>query len=460
MRSHLTIAERALAPALASLCLAVMTAMAGCEAERPAENYHAGRRQPKAGPGSPDLGAGGSTAPAPGVGGIVAGSAGTMAQGGAVGSAAESPCGPPPLTMASGAFSREALRRAAASCATWHYCEFAAAASGLESAVSHYRDDPSTEHLTTARRAWRRAMETWSEAELFQFGPAASASEGAGKDIYQGQGLRNLIHAWPATARCRVEEQIVERGYAEHGMDSVLVSGRGLFAVEYGLFATTQDTDCATSSRTAELWADLDEAELRARRIDYAVAVSRDLRELGESLHAAWQPSGGDFTSTFVSANGYPSEQEALNVLAWAMMYVEKEIKDWKLGIPAGYTLTAPVSGPETPFAGTGTENLEANLRGFQDLFQGCGADGQGLGFDDWLEAAGHGALASDIVAATGSARRALASLPPLHEASKAELEEAYTAVKALTDLLKNELLGAGSPLNLKLPATVEGDTD
>jgi hypothetical protein len=53
-----------------------------------------------------------------------------------------------------------------------------------------------------------------------------------------------------------------------------------------------------------------------------------------------------------------------------------------------------------------------------------------------------------------------LESLPPLHEASPPTLDEAYLAVKALTDLLKTELLGPGSPLNLDLPGTVVGDTD
>jgi hypothetical protein len=47
-----------------------------------------------------------------------------------------------------------------------------------------------------------------------------------------------------------------------------------------------------------------------------------------------------------------------------------------------------------------------------------------------------------------------------LAQASDAELEQAYQSVKALTDLLKNELLGTGSPLNLDLPDSVAGDTD
>ena len=49
---------------------------------------------------------------------------------------------------------------------------------------------------------------------------------------------------------------------------------------------------------------------------------------------------------------------------------------------------------------------------------------------------------------------------PAFADATPAELEALYRAVKALTDLLKNDLLGAGSPLGLALPKGFEGDTD
>jgi hypothetical protein len=141
-------------------------------------------------------------------------------------------------------------------------------------------------------------------------------------------------------------------------------------------------------------------------------------------------------------------------------VYVEKEVKDWKLGIPAGYTLSSPVSGPETPFAHVGTPALKANLRGFRALFEGCGGGGQGLGFDDWLRSAGHDELSDELLAALSGAEAGLDQLGPLHTASSAQVEAAYQAVRKLTDLLKGDLFGAGSPLNLKLPSSVEGDTD
>jgi hypothetical protein len=303
-------------------------------------------------------------------------------------------------------------------------------------------------------------MDLWSEVELLQFGPLASASESAGKDVYQGKGLRDAFYAWPLSSRCRVEEQVALRGYATKGLDNVLVSARGLFGLEVLLFAPGSETACASGSAAGKAWSALDDKTLALRKREYASVLAADLLTRARSLVSRWAADGEDFRARFIDADGYPSEQEALNVLAWSLIYVEREVKDWKLGIPAGYTLTSPVSAPEAPLAHVGIENVRANLRGFRSLFQGCGANGEGIGFDDWLVEAGHADLAKDLRAAWERADAAARRAGPLHTASQAEVQATYAEVKGLSDLLKAEFFGAGSPLNLKLPATVEGDTD
>jgi uncharacterized protein len=365
-------------------------------------------------------------------------------------------CGEPPVTT--GTFSRERLRAASADCAMYRYCAFQHTARALEDSVTSWQADRSDAKRNAARDTWQKAMAQWSLAELFQFGPAASAAMNAGKDTYEGQGLRDRIYGWPASARCRVEEEVVDR---TTNLANVLVSGRGLYAIEYALFHAGDDTECAAGSQVADAWSALSADERDARKAAYALAVARDVRAQAEALVNAWDPGQGNFEQTFVSAGGkYPNEQEALNVLGWALIYIEKEVKDWKLGIPAGHTMDPPVSGPEAPFARTATDNIRANLRGFRQLFEGCGDDGEGLGFDDWLNDAGHAELATELIAAWRGAQKAVDEMPPLHAASQPELDAAYQALRQLTTLLKSDLFGTGSPLNLKLPASVEGDTD
>ena len=403
-----------------------------------------------------------------------AGSSGSSSEGGAspteggtAGSAGEAGggnvepsdlCGPAPVNTV--AFTRENLRAAASDCAVWNYCRFEHAAERLSQAVHGYADAPTDANQQAAQAAFRTAMLRWSRVELFQFGPLASNSVSAGKDATYGQGIRDLIFSWPTSARCRVEEQLASRNFATRGMQGVLISARGLFGLEYDLFYPGADSACAPGSTPVKTFADIGETEVAARKREYAVALADDVLAQTRTLLQRWSSDGGNFRQTFVSAAGYPSEQEALNVLGYALVYIEREVKDYKLGVPAGRIASSPVTVDESPFAGLGTENVRENLHGFRALFQGCGEDGSGLGFDDWLEAAGHGELSRDILAAYATAQAAADAFPPLHQATDAELNALFDTVKVLTDLIKRDLLGAGSPLGLKLPASSEGDTD
>lgn len=383
-------------------------------------------------------------------------------QGGEAGSGEPTPpeddCGAPPVSNEP--FSREALRAAASDCAVYQYCRFEAKARELAEKVNAHAEARTEESLLAAQAAWRVATARLQNVEMFQFGPYASRAESAGRDIYQGQAIRDQIYSWPVTARCRVEEQVATERYKTQGFGNVFISARGLYGLEYLLFYPGNDTACGANTPTGRAYAELDAAELETHKLDYAVALAADVQTQLANLIQSWKPDGGNFRQTFVSASGYPDSQEALNILAWALVYVEREVKDWKLGIPAGYTLTHPVTEPETPYAHVGSDNIRENLAGFQRLFQGCGENGEGLGFDDWLNDAGHPELASEMVTALGNARAAAESFPRLDTATHEELETMYRAVKALTDPLKNDLFGAGSPLNLKLPAGVASDTD
>jgi hypothetical protein len=95
-------------------------------------------------------------------------------------------------------------------------------------------------------------------------------------------------------------------------------------------------------------------------------------------------------------------------------------------------------------------------------VYQGCGPEGEGIGFDDWLVAANHADLAAALDATLAAALDALRAFPPFESASEAQFASLYdSGLKPFTDLLKNELLaGSGSPLNLSLPASAAADTD
>jgi predicted lipoprotein len=450
---------------------AALILFAACQTETPHEIFGARAASGTSGGSGNSNGSGGSGARNPsggsgnsdgsGASGNAAGEGGSHDGAGGDGSGPEKPsdfdCGEPPVSTK--AFTRANFRAAAAECAMWQYCRFEGAALALNENVRAHAAERSKASLAEAQAAWRQAMAVWSNVELFQFGPLGTKVESQGKDPVHGQGIRDLIYSWPVVARCRVEEQVIGRGY-EQSWTPVPISARGLFGIEYLLFYPGADTGCNANSTTAKTWDTLSEDELTDAKLDYAVALADDVLARIQTLRELWSPEGGNFRQTFIDAAGYETEQQALNVLAWSLIYAEREVKDWKVGIPAGYTMTAPVTLPETPFAHFGAESLRQNLEGFRALFQGCGPNGEGLGFDDWLSDAGAPDLAADMVQALDNARDAAAKFPGFEQATPADLEALYQAVKALTNLLKSDFFGTGSVLNLKLPEGVASDTD
>lgn len=371
----------------------------------------------------------------------------TSSSGGIDATAPDGPidCGPAPGVA--GAFTKQALLGAMADCASWHACSFQNAATKLRTSVR--APSPNDEKKV----AWRTAMNEWSKMELFQFGPIASTSE----DKYHGRGLRSFVHPWPDHNRCQIEQQVVSRDY-ERGWNLVLSNGRGLFGLEYLLHYPGVDTACLPNSTTGKAWAAMAPDQLAKAKNDYAVALADNLVALALEVQHVWRPDGENFKAKLLAFDGYGSEQETLNVVAWALFYVESELKDHKLAARAGIKTVPPA--PETPYALVEIENIRTNLHSFRKVFQGCSDDGTGIGFDDWLVAAGQESLSQSIVAALTQAEIAADAFPSFGEATQAKFRELYDAIKPLSDLLKTSLFGSSSPLNLKLPAAAASDTD
>jgi predicted lipoprotein len=360
-------------------------------------------------------------------------------------------CGAAPASP--GPFTKAALLGAAADCAAWHSCRFENAAIVLKSVVESDARGRTAESLALAQLAYRNAMTEWSSLELFQFGPVADRAT----DRYHGRGLRAFVHSWPDTSRCQVETQVVTKGYLQ-GFDLVFPSGRGLFALDYLLHYPGRDTDCSASSSAGTAWASLSPEALSSAKSAYAAAVAGDLAAQAGILRRVWLPEGEGFRAKLLAFDGYGSEQETLNVVAWSLLYPEQEIKDLKLGSLAGFQTSPPIS--ESPFARLEIETIRTNLRAFRSLFQGCGPDGQGIGFDDWLMAAGASGLSDALLSELGKAVAAADAFPPFANATEAQFVDFYLKVRPLANLLKTSFFGSASPLNLKLPASAASDTD
>lgn len=397
----------------------------------------------------------GGTGPV-GVGGIPA-TGGSGFDGGGLGDGSFNETDAPP---APGTFTKAALIKGIGDCALGLYNKFSTVAVALQDAVAAYAAAPTAETLIAAQTAWRVAMGTWQQAEAFQFGPAAGTSEVA------GQGLRDQIYSFPTVSRCQVDVQIVNQAYAKPDFGNTFINARGLGALEYLLFYAGATNACPAQSEinAKGVWTALPASELQQRRVDYALAVAKALVPRGQALVNAWQ--GGGFKEQFetagVTSKLFATDHAALNA---AFNGVEFAVRDAKLGTPLGLTLdcaTTPCpSALESPYARESTANIVNNLVGVKRFLLGCDANGDAVGFDDWLAAVNQPAVADQLRALLNNAvALATALTPPLEEAITTAPEKATAlreAVRQVTMLLKMQF---ASVLNLDLPMSVEGDND
>lgn len=361
-----------------------------------------------------------------------------------------------------GSFDKVALLRAFGECAVGTYKDFADKATTLDAATKKAAAEGTPDAVAAARTAWAAAIDVWQRAEVMQFGPAAMTGPGAAD-------MRDGIYGWPLVNRCVMDGQLVDKSY--ENIAGTLASTRGLAAAEYMLFYEGKENGCApqVNINTSGSWAELAKGtELQSRRLAYASAATGDVASRAQKLLEAWEPGKGDFLGVLVKApnNTFTTQQMAFNAVSDAAYYVDDFVKTMKIGRPAGLTpdCTAAPCLPlvESPWAKRSKEHLKNNLAGLESLVRGCGANGEGLGFDDLLVAVGAKETSDKLVASIAASRSALAALtePTFEE----DLQKNPAGVKLLFDnlravfaLMKSEV---ATVLDLNPPQRVASDND
>jgi len=362
------------------------------------------------------------------------------------------------------AFSKQALIENFGQCALAQYCLFDSLVPKLVSTTAAYAESPNETTALEAQTAWYYAMQQWQVAELMRFGPTAPVMEPA------GQGMRDNLVAFPNANRCETDERLEDQSFLSGDFTSFASGARGLGTMEYLLFFGGSSNGCSKFSLlnypAPGKWAALSADVIAERKRAYARAAAEDIAKTSKALLDAWNPPSSDgFAAQFFSAGKgsklFPSEQTALNAVSHALYYMDKEVKDWKIARPAGLGECTQncATTAESLYAKTGSDNLRANLRGFRLLFEGCGDNFTGLGFDDWLRNVGAGDVADRMLAAIANAESAMANfdIDKAFVQDPASVDNVRKAFKAITDILKTDMM---TVLNLERPMALEGDND
>ncbi|MEE2644204.1 MAG: imelysin family protein [Myxococcota bacterium] len=343
----------------------------------------------------------------------------------------------------------------------------------LEIAVEAWDGRGEGEALIAAQAAWQSAVLSWQRAELMQVGPAGAVDRRVG-----GAGLREKIYSYPITNRCRVEQALAggdfeTEGWIEEAQPSIV----GLDALERLLFSFDGENSCPTAARINRegLWEALftEPGKIESQRSSYARVLAESLRGHSEALVEAWSLDQSDsFGADFGSGSGlFSDHQEVLDQVYAGLFYLDQQIKDLKLAVPAGLSLDCDLSDcPETlEFASTqlGLESLLENFVAVELIFEGAPSPESGAdegGFARLLSEAGEPALRDRIREAIQTAKAAVEAVPlslydgdEALEAARPALQEAHRAAQALTTLFKSQLV---TVLNLSVPQEGAGDND
>ncbi|MDB4989613.1 MAG: putative Iron-regulated protein precursor [Myxococcaceae bacterium] len=365
-------------------------------------------------------------------------------------------------------FTKAELLRQIADCSLGRFREFNELAAALQVATTAWAANPTDELRSAAQLAWRAAMSSWQQAELFRFGPSGPGDVGD----HGAQDYRNAIYFFPYINLCLVDQTLLSGGFSKLPL-SLNVSAKGLGALEYLLFYDGTTNACssgiAINTGAPSPWQQLAASDLHQRRAAFAGVLGTDLAATAQALLDAWDPAKGNFYAQLAGAgteksSPYGSEQEALNNINTAMLYVDKQLKDDKVGIPAGLVFCAQTTCPEaveSRYSQASNLNIVQNLHAFRSLFQGCGGNYTGLGFDDWLIETHQPDLANRMINALEVAQQAASALPlPLEQLLSTNLSQVvalYRDISGFESIFKAEYRGA---LNFTPPQAAVGDND
>jgi len=216
----------------------------------------------------------------------------------------------------------------------------------------------------------------------------------------------------------------------------------------------------------------------------YTLLISKESNERFNRVANHWLEDQSYMAKKILDENYLGNEIETINKISDALFFIEKELKDERLAVPAGIENCLSVSCPYMTIHRTTGFSLRAvlaNLKGFRMLFKGTTYEGRkdGFGFDDYLDAQKKTFIRIQMEAAINQAiesfERAQAAGESIESLSRKitdkklckestteqrnfEMCGLFQDVRRVSTLLKNEFLLALGELSA--PRQVQGDMD
>jgi len=246
--------------------------------------------------------------------------------------------------------------------------------------VEYCKDTNDSANLTAAKNAWLASMVTLEQLQAMEFGPSANAETG----------LRSF-YSWQETSPLNIDLAIAANTQSGEGL-SLINNRKELTAIEYILFSPGTITNTASQNADMQAWIVAtggDTTQIQNDRCEYAKLVTANLATKAVEFENSW--------NTYVLAAEAGSKQSAANIATDAMFFADKQIKDVKVkaALPQTSEGVFDSSKLESQFANVSKDHLINNLEGLKRIFT---ANGEGVGIDDYLVAAGQSDVATTMI--------------------------------------------------------------
>jgi predicted lipoprotein len=323
------------------------------------------------------------------------------------------------------------------------------------------------------KNQWKETIDVYQNLQAFKVGLIASDAEELGLSLY----------AWPLQNQCRIDLEIARHtGKLDYALNSN-VNLRGLGALESLLFTTEGQHNCQSAPDFLQSWIN---SPIKTRHLDqctYMKKVNGLIKEDIKKLANEWSIKGNNASLKLVIGKSKAEKLHYLTELSQSLFYVEKIVKDLKLGPISGILNCKKESCPENTeniLSKHSLESLIQNLEGFKMAFNGINQKNNlnGMGIDDYLKSEGHESVALSMNEKVENALAHLKKqrgLKTLYDLSienknkkdclettsterKVEICAIYQDVRQITSLLKGDYSLALR--DIQAPTQAQGDMD
>jgi predicted lipoprotein len=293
----------------------------------------------------------------------------------------------------------------------------------LDAAVTAFNASPDATKLVTLQTAFQAAYKQWEATSVFEFGPAATV------------GLRVNTNTFPLSVD-QINANIASGTY--NPLLLANLSAKGLPALDYLLFGTGADNTAILAQYTT--------ATDAAKRKTYLAAISTELKTNAATVATAW----ATYKTTFISTDG-TDVSSSVGQLLNQLVYDYETLKNFEIGIPAGTQSMGTVFPQKVQayYSKMSVQLALLHIQAIQNIYLGKSAQGDGLGFDDYLIAANakysDGTSLNDVIKAqfATSIAKLQGLTDPLSDNitnNKTAVTAAYTELQKLTVLLKTDV--------------------